>query len=110
MLMSYCIFKVDEIEPRYRRILIADSLLGRRVPFVGGRYPKSLNKSRHAGFGLEKFSGCGQERVDVWLVDKGISCITFALDGPIFAVNGTCHEVDADILASELLVVLEIVP
>lgn len=108
--MSYCIFKVDEIEPRYRRILIADSLLGRRVPFVGGRYPQSLNKSGYSRLGLEKLSGCGQERVDVWLVDKGLSCITFVLDGPIFAVNGACHQVDADILASELLVVREIVP
>ena len=102
--------KVDEIEPRYRRILVADSLLGRRVPFVGGRYPQSLNKSGHSRLGLEKFSGCGQERVDVRLVDEGFSIITFALDGPIFAVNGACNKVDADILAAELLVVREIVP
>lgn len=50
------VFEVDKVQTGYRRILIADGLLGHGVPFVRRRDPQSLHESRHAGFGLEAFA------------------------------------------------------
>ena len=84
--------------------MVADGLLGRGVPFVGCGNPESLCESRHAEFGFEALARGGEECIYVGFVDEGIRRITFALNGPIFALNGAGHKVDAGVLAAELVV------
>ena len=97
------VFEVDKVQTGYRRILIADGLLGRGVPFVRCRDPQPLHESRHAGFGLEAFARGREECIHVGLVDEGIGRVAFALDGPIFALDGAGHKVDAGVLTAELV-------
>ena len=104
--------EVVEIDTRYGWILVLNGFLGIDTPVVGGGDPESMGK----GGGLKRdlvgegAARCSQERIDRRFVDDGIFRIAFALNGPVVAVVGFRHEVDAGVFSSEVLSIGKIFP
>ena len=58
-------------------------------PFVGGRNDNAVVEVC--------FTRCGEEAVDVFLLQRVVRCVVFALDSVVFACEGGGDQVDASI-------------
>lgn len=100
-----------KINPAYGRVLVFNRLRCIGAPFIGGRNPESLAKfCRLELFVLKSPAGRSQKAIHGGFINRRIFLIKFALYGPIFAVVGEGHEVDACIAAAQVQFTGEFIP
>ena len=105
------VFQIGKADALYRRFLMADGVFRLAAPFVGGGYPEPERKGGRLLLVVDELlAGRGQKAVHGGLVYGGCFCIALALDGPEISLHGLRHQIDARILAAEVLLVREFLP
>ena len=105
--------EIDQAEPHKGDGLVLDLVFGGLVPVVGGRYPQAGGEGDElAASVFELFAREGQEALQGALVHRGARLMAFALDGPVVAVLGLGHQIDAVVAAAgvEAVAIGEIPP
>lgn len=90
---------------------MADGVFRLAAPFVCGGYPESERKGGRLLLVVDKLlAGRGQKTVHGGLVDVGCFCVALALNGPEISLNGLGNQINARILAAEVLLVRKFPP
>lgn len=105
------VFQIGKADALYRRFLMADGVFRLAAPFVGGGYPEPERKGGRLLLVVDKLlAGRGQKAVHGWLVYAGCFRIALALNGPEISLHGLRNQINARILAAEVLLVRKFPP
>lgn len=83
------VFQIRQGDFGNRNMLPFQCIFGVFRPFVGGGNDNAVAEVC--------FTRCGEEAVDVFLLQRVARCIVFALDSVVFASEGGSDQVDASI-------------
>ena len=103
--------EIVQVQAGDGRMLVLDRLRRVGTPVIGRRNPQAVGEACRAQRLVLEFSAGGrQERIDGRLIDGRALLIALALNGPVVAVDGECHQVDAGVRAAEVVPAGKLVP
>ena len=105
------VLQLGKADPLYRRFLMADGVFCLATPFVGRGYPEPERKGGRLLLIVDKLlAGCGKKAVHSGLVYADRCRVALALDGPKIPLNSLGNQINARILAAEVLLVRKFPP